>query len=113
MLKTATRNNQKQLSLLLAELEIEKNSNNSNLFFSNVEESLKIALALKLGINPSDNLSKQVLIKNISLQIQPSNLQKVKSIFEKCDEFRYGFGADNHSKNEIIEELNHLVKKLK
>ena len=113
MLKTATRNNQKQLSLLLAELEIEKNSNNSNLFFSNVEESLKIALALKLGINPSDNLSKQILIKNISLQVQPSILQKVKSIFEKCDEFRYGFGADNHSKNEIIEELNHLVKTLK
>ena len=113
ILKTISKNKQKQLSVLLAELEIEKKSDNSNLFFSKVEESLKIALALKLGINPNENASKQVLIEKISSQNHSSVLPNVKSIFDKCDEFRYGFGASSHSKNEMLEELNHLISKLK
>lgn len=113
MVKNLSKNKQKQLTVLLAELEKEKNLDNNNLFFSKIEESLKIALELKLGLASNVNQSRQTLIQTISEKEDSTILSNVKSVFDRCDQFRYGLVASSHSKNEILDELNHLINKLK
>lgn len=108
--KNVSKNKQKQLNSLLIELDSEKDQDNNNSFYSKVEEALKIAL--QLNNNPSEVLSKQELISRIASS-DNSVQNNVKAIFSKCDQFRYGFGGSNHSKHEILDELTHVINKLK
>ena len=98
-----------QLASMIERLKHDLHSNNDSDYFSQVEKTLCTAIEIKLNI--SDSLSKQELFKQLSNQ--PESLQSAKDIFLKCDQYRYGFTSSIDSKQQLYNELQQLLSKLK
>ncbi|MBL1278691.1 MAG: BatD family protein [Fluviicola sp.] len=101
----------KQVATSMVSLESQISGANDNEFYSQVEKSLKTALEVK--IPAGESMSKKEFFSKLSQKVKEETINKAKNIFEKCDQFRYGFPSDEGSKQAILEELKTVLEELK
>ena len=95
----------------ISSIEKQMASTNDNEFYSQIEKVLKTALEVK--IKNGDALSKQELLQELNKISDEQTCLKTKSIFDKCDQFRYGFPTDDVSKQTIFNELKSVLEAIK
>jgi len=102
-----------EINQLITIIENSLKSNDDVVFFTSVETALKKAFAKDLKLTEERIISKQEIFAHIQSNYSSALENKVNSIFEECEQFRYGFGATNHNKELIFQELNNVLKSLK
>ena len=88
-------------------------NNDDVVFFISVENALKKGFSKELKLTEERIISKQEIFNHINKNYNKDLENKVNSIFCECEQYRYGFGATNHNKELIYQELDSVLKTLK
>lgn len=112
-LKHEIKKKDSEINELLVLAENALKTNDDVTFFTSVETTLKKAFAKDLKLTEERIISKQEIFNHIKTSYDSDIENKVNSIFNECEQFRYGFGATNHNKEVIFQELNSVLKTLK
>ena len=103
----------KVLNSSIGELKQELDNGNSTEFYSKLEKTLRGAIELKLQIKKDSSISRNELMNQLSDKTDHQILENVKSIFNQCDQQRYGFSNSDSSKNELFDLAQQTISSLK
>ncbi len=109
--KQVVKKKKQEVNSSLTTIEKQIATSDSNEFYSQVEKALKTALEVKV-VN-GESLNKQDLLLQLGNSASENTISKAKNIFEKCDQFRYGFPSDEGSKQAIFSDLKSVLEELK
>jgi len=110
--KEFVRKKNKRLNHTLEDLKQELNSGNNDSFFSKLEKTLRSAIEIQLSIKEENQVSRSEMMKQLSTKISSHEIQNIQSIFEQCDQYRYGFPNTDASKQELFENVKQTIEKL-
>jgi len=99
-----------QVSHSLASIEQQLAKSNENEFYSQIERTLKIGLEVK--IPQGETMGKIKLLGELSQVIKEQTLNKAKTIFDECDQLRYGFSSDTVSRQAVLSKLKEVLSEL-
>lgn len=102
-----------QINFLIELIESALKSNDDTLFFASVETALKKGFAKDLKLTEERIISKQEIFSHIKSNYSIELEEKVNLLYSECEQFRYGFGATEHNKELIFQELKNVLKLLK
>jgi len=112
--KQAIQKKDKELSSLLATAKSLLSSGEDDAFYSSVEHALRAAFELKMGITDSDRiLSKDEMYAYLDSVNQPELKESVKSLFQTCEESRFGFGGSTDRRQPVFSQLQSVLTTLK
>ena len=102
-----------QISSGLTKLKSLLHAENENEFFAGIEHVLKKAFEVEMKRDEDRLLNKHEIYAYLDLTHRNDLSEKVKSLFSKCDQYRYGFASTEASKTQLFDELNVILKELK
>lgn len=102
-----------ELSENLAHLNVLMITDDANAFYAKLESTLKKAFEIQMKLADDRQIQKQDIFVHLENTGQSALLQKVKALFEKCDQYRFGFSADNTSKEVMLDELKAVLNELR
>ncbi|HIP31897.1 MAG TPA: hypothetical protein EYG86_03960 [Crocinitomicaceae bacterium] len=109
--KQVVKKKKQEVNSSLTTIEKQITTSDANEFYSQVEKALKTALEVKV-VN-GENFSKQELLLHVSNTVSENTISKATKMFEKCDQFRYGFTSDEDSKQAVFSDLKSVLEALK
>ena len=89
------------------------NEGDSEVFFIEVEMTLKKSLSIEMKQSEHQSFSKQDVFSYLKEHHSEALLAKVQLIFNECEQFRYGNGLTNQNKEFIFIQLSAILKSIK
>ncbi len=109
-LKNTQKNTQKEIHQVFKEAEnalLQKNWNN---YYSLIEKGLLIAVVLFLDTNEFSLLNKnEILAKLQENKLEPEKIETIESLFNRCEEARYGMGSNALAPEKILASAKEIV----
>lgn len=96
----------------LNEVRLASTQSDSAAFFIKLESALRTAITADMEIQEGMVLGKEELLKHMSSYGSDAR-QHVAELFEACEHAKYGFGADGAAKEDLMIDLEEIVKQLK
>lgn len=113
VVKQAVRSRHNEFSEHYAELKVLLLSSDDNAFYSKAEATLKKAFEKEMKISDDRILNRQEIIAFLESSNHTSLLEQVTDFLNKCEQFRFGFGANGSVKQELFAQLESILKSLK
>ncbi len=110
--KQFVRKKSKKLNNTIDKLKLELTTGNNDDFFSKLEKTLRGAIEIRLSIKEENQVSRNEMMKQLANEITTDELKNIQSIFEQCDQYRYGFPNTDASKQELFEQTKQTIEKL-
>jgi hypothetical protein len=111
--KNEMKRKEKELSSGLFQLKSLVHQTNENEFYAGIETALKRAFEVFLKIGEDRIIDKQKIYAYLNDNGQKELSDRVKTLFSKCDQYRFGLAATNESKTKLLDELNSIINEIK
>lgn len=82
-------------------------------FFTSVELALKKAFEIDMILTEDRLINKREILIHIDENHSAELKDKVTSLFNECEQFRYGFGSTSTNKEHCLNQLNNIIQQLK
>lgn len=82
-------------------------------FFTSIETALKKAFEIDMKLIEDRLINKQEILVHIDGNYSAELKDQVNSLFNDCEQFRYGFGSTSNSKEDYLNQLNNIIQQLK
>ncbi len=102
----------KKINHTIEELKAELTGGNNDAFFSKIEKTLREAIEMKLAIKNENQISRNEMLRQLSVLISEEELKNIQSIFEQCDQHRYGFPNSDASKQDLFAKTQQAIEHL-
>lgn len=88
-------------------------TNQDATFFSSIETALKKAFEIDMKLTEDRLINKQEIFSHIDAHYSADLKAQVTSLFNECEQFRYGFGTSTNGKEYSLTQLNQIIQQLK
>ena len=88
-------------------------SNKEIEFFSSLEIALKKAFEIDMKVTEEKLITKKEIFDHIDQAYTPEIKAQVTSLFNECEQFKYGFGLGETNKEQSLTQLNKIIQQLK
>ena len=82
-------------------------------FFTSVELALKKAFEIDMRLTEDRLINKREILIHIDENYSAELKSQVTSLFNECEQFRYGFGSATTNKELYLNQLNSIIQQLK
>jgi len=101
------------LNLQLEQLKQSLHSDQDTQFFTSLEIALKKAFEVDMKLTENRLINKEEIFAHIDSNYSAALKTQVSSLFNECEQFRYGFGSSTNGKEHSFAELNLIIQQLK
>jgi len=111
--KKEMKRKEKELNSGLFNLKILVLESNKNEFYTGIETTLKRAFEVFMKIGEDKVLDKQQIYSYLNDTGKKELSDRVRALFSKCDQYRFGLPATSESRTKLLDELSSIINKLK
>ena len=112
-IKKELKRKENELNTNLVQLNRLVQTANENEFYAGIETALKLGFRVFMKIGGEGVVDKQNIYDWLSDKEQRILLERVKTLFSKCDHYRFGLPTTNESKTELLDELNSIINEIR
>ncbi len=107
------RQKEHELSNELAQLKIKLASGDHTGVYSGIEHILRTAIEKNMGLVGEQSVSRQEMFAYLDEHGKSALTTRIRELMNQCDQQRYGFGGDNASSENAVNELHAILEQLK